>query len=165
MKTLGCSSRTIAAQIKVPKSTVNDIYRHAVQNAIKKSGDNSSSELTTISSEPARPVVPCLTRPIQPGPQPGLALSELLAKDCLDTNPRSGRPVVLTIGQKKILADKEREDFRSRRMRVVDLQQEAGVGHVCRTTAAKALREKGIKAYREDFKFILSTENKFIRKV
>jgi hypothetical protein len=50
-------------------------------------------------------------------------------------------------------------------MRVVDLQQEVGLGHVCQTTIFKALHENGVKVYEEDFKFILSTENKDIRKV
>ena len=50
-------------------------------------------------------------------------------------------------------------------MRVVDLQREAGVGHVCQTTALNALHANSLKAYREDFKFILSVENKVIRQV
>ena len=77
----------------------------------------------------------------------------------------SGRPLALTIGEKKILVDTVRKGFCSRRMRIVDLQQEAGLGHVCRTTIFKALHENGLKAYREDFKFILSTDNKEIRQV
>ena len=36
MKSFGCSSRNIAAQTNVPKSTVNNIYRHALQNAARK---------------------------------------------------------------------------------------------------------------------------------
>lgn len=44
-------------------------------------------------------------------------------------------------------------------MALVDLQREAGLGHVCRTTVYSVLREAGIKAFVEEFKFILDDEN------
>ena len=34
---------------------------------------------------------------------------------------------------------------------------------VCDSTVYRALRKRGIRAYREEFKFILSTENKYAR--
>lgn len=50
-------------------------------------------------------------------------------------------------------------------MALVDLQQEAGLGGVCRTAVYKVLKEEGIKAYVEEFKFILDGENMKVRKV
>ncbi|RPA97195.1 hypothetical protein L873DRAFT_1771557 [Choiromyces venosus 120613-1] len=48
-------------------------------------------------------------------------------------------------------------------MRLVDIRRESGLSHVSDTTIWKALRERGIKAYREEFKFILKSENKLQR--
>ena len=53
MKSFGCSSRNIAAQTNVPKSTVNNIYRHALQNAAnKRLEDCVSSSATGTASGP-----------------------------------------------------------------------------------------------------------------
>ena len=42
----------------------------------------------------------------------------------------------------------------------VDLQLEANLGHVSRSTIYKTLRSFGYRAYVEEFKFILDEENK-----
>ena len=166
MKSLGCSSRNISAQTKVPKSTVNDIYRHALQNAFQKRNLLSTTPLAITAPPIEGPTMPEVraSHPAVPFPEP-VPLIELLSRDCLNTNARSGRPPSLTVLEKKTFVNMAKRDFQSRRMRIIDLQREAGVGRVSQTTALKALHENGIKAYREDFKFILSTENKTVRKV
>jgi hypothetical protein len=50
-------------------------------------------------------------------------------------------------------------------MRLVYIRREAGLAHVSDSTVLKALHERKLKAYREEFKFILSSENKQIRLV
>ena len=45
-------------------------------------------------------------------------------------------------------------------MRLVDLRREADLSHVSDTTIFRALHEQGFKAYHEEFKFILTAENK-----
>lgn len=177
MRTLGCSFRNIAAQTQLPKSTVNNIYRHALENAAKKHQNNiiPESSVRTMSAEPrslseSQPTeattLPDLVPAGCPLPQqPAIPLLELLSQDCLNSHSRSGRPAVLSEVEKKKLVDVARGDFKTRRMRLVDLQREAGLGQICRTTALKALHENGIKAYQEDFKFILTGENKEIRQV
>ena len=164
MKSFGYSSRNIAAQTNVPKSTVNNIYRHALQNAARKRLEDCASTSACGPETQAGPVRSAtstgtqLQLPALPEPKPvqasallplaqAVPLRELFSKNCLDTNARSGRPPALTRGQKKILVDTVRKDFGSSRMRVVDLQREAGVGHVCQTTALNALHANGLKAY------------------
>ena len=94
-----------------------------------------------------------------------LSLLDLLAAGNLDSRPRSGRPQALSEAEKDHLVATVKRDFRTRRMVLVDLRREAGLSHVCNTTVWNALRERGIKAYREQFKFILTTHNKKIRLV
>ena len=47
----------------------------------------------------------------------------------------------------------------------VDLRREAGLSHVSDITVFRALHEQGFKAYHEEFKFILTVENKAERMV
>jgi transposase len=56
-----------------------------------------------------------------------------------------------------------KQDFNSRRMRLIEIQQAAGLGHVSTCTVWSALHKRGIKAYVEEFKFILTGENKEVR--
>jgi len=49
-------------------------------------------------------------------------------------------------------------------MKLIDIRREAGLSHVSDSTVMRALHEQGIKAYREEFKFILKDENMAIRK-
>jgi len=49
-------------------------------------------------------------------------------------------------------------------MELIDIRREAGLSHVSDSTVMRALHEQGIKAYREEFKFILKDENMAIRK-
>ena len=93
------------------------------------------------------------------------SLLDLLAASNLDSRRRSGRPQALSEAEKDHLVATVKRDFRTRRMFLVDLRREAGLSHVCNTTVWSALRERGIRAYREQFKFILTTENKKIRLV
>lgn len=90
---------------------------------------------------------------------------ELISKDFLDPDARSGRPKALTEEEKDRLIATVKRDFDTRRMKLVDLRREAELSHVSDSTVYKALREREIKAYREEFKFILSPENKTTRLV
>ena len=92
-----------------------------------------------------------------------ISLCELLSKDCLDRKPRSGRPKALTDAEIDHLVLTVKSTFRTRQMWLVDIRREAGLGHVSDSTVWKALRSRGIKAYREMFKFILKSENKVVR--
>ncbi|RPA90588.1 hypothetical protein L873DRAFT_402325 [Choiromyces venosus 120613-1] len=53
-----------------------------------------------------------------------------------------------------------KRNFMTRRMKLVDIWQEAGLSHVCNGTVFNALVECRLEAYREEFKFILSPECK-----
>lgn len=103
-----------------------------------------------------------LERPVLPEEIP---LLELIAADVLKPDSRSGRPQVLSEEEKDRLVAVVKRDFKTRRMKVVDLRQEAGLSHVSDFPILKALHERGLKAYREEFKFILTTENKAVRLV
>jgi transposase len=96
---------------------------------------------------------------------PELSLQELISRDALDPKKRTGRPQSLTEAEKDRLVATVKRDFKTRRMRLVDLRREAGLSHVSDTTVFRALQERELKAYREEFKFILSEENKKIRLV
>ena len=50
-------------------------------------------------------------------------------------------------------------------MQMVDIQREAGFPHVSVTTLLRALKERKIGAYHEEFKQILTAENKKLRLV
>ena len=92
-----------------------------------------------------------------------ISLCKLLSKDCLDRKPRSGRPKALTNAEIDHLVLTVKSNFRTRRMCLVNIRREARLGHVSDSTVWKALRSRGIKAYREMFKFILKSENKVVR--
>ena len=94
-----------------------------------------------------------------------LTLSELLVSDCLDANKRSGRRQRLTAGEKARLILIVRESFDTRRMSLVNIQCRARLGHVALSTIHLALADAGIKAYVEEFKFILDEENMLVRYV
>ena len=136
----------------IPSSTANDIFRHTAKNAAEKRkereqeiGDNLAAELDDSGGEE-------------------IPLLELIAKDCLDPKSRSGRPRKLSATEKQRLAATVRRGY-TRRMKLVDLRREAGLGDVSDTTVLRALHEQGIKAYREEFKFILDEKNMQTRKV
>ena len=90
---------------------------------------------------------------------------DLIAADILNPNTRSGRPTSLTLEEKKHLVVTVKMSFTTRRMRLVDLRREASLSHVSDSTVFRALHEHGLKAYHEEFKFILSAENKAERLV
>lgn len=72
---------------------------------------------------------------------------------------RPGRQPCLSTEEKHHLIS-VRRDWKSRHMTLVDLQLEANLGHVSRSTIYKTLRSFGYRAYVEEFKFILDEENK-----
>ena len=92
-----------------------------------------------------------------------ISLLELISSKCLDSRPRSGRPAVLTEVDKDHLVHTVKRNFTTRRMSLVDIRRESGLSHVSNSTVWKVLKQRGIKAYREEFKFILKPENKVIR--
>jgi hypothetical protein len=83
----------------------------------------------------------------------------------LDLNKRTGRPPSLTEAEKDHVVATVKRDFETPRMRLVDLRRQSGLTRVSDSTILKALHERKRKAYREDFKFIFSSENKQIRLV
>jgi len=83
----------------------------------------------------------------------------------LDPTPRSGRPKALSDADKNALVLFVKQGFDTRRMTLRDIRREAGFSHVCDTTIFKALAARGIHAYKELFKFILTAENKIKRLV
>jgi len=87
-----------------------------------------------------------------------LSLVELLAAAAPDK--KTSRPLVLTDAEKDHLVATAKQSFETRRMSLVDLQCEAGLGHVYPQTILNALNERGIKCCREELKFILKPENK-----
>ena len=93
------------------------------------------------------------------------SLLELISAKVLDPNVQSGRPAALTENEKDNLIDFVKRNFMTRRMKLVDIRQEAGLSHVCNGTVFSALVERGLGAYREEFKFILSPESKTQRLV
>jgi hypothetical protein len=66
---------------------------------------------------------------------------------------------------KKRLVEVVRHDWSTRHMTLIEIQNEAGLGHVSKATIIWTLHEKGLKAYVEEQKFILSSENKPVRLV
>ena len=93
----------------------------------------------------------------------GVTLLELIEPGNLDASKRSGRPPVLTEADKDKLAAFIRTGFETRRMALTDIKRESGFGHVSNQTISRALEDRGIGQYREEFKFILKSENKIIR--
>ena len=91
-----------------------------------------------------------------------LSFAQLISSGNLDPAARSGRPNILTSEDIDHLVAVKR-DFTTRRMSLVDLRREAGLSHVSDSTIWKALSFRGIKAYREQFKFILKEDNKRVR--
>ncbi len=87
-----------------------------------------------------------------------LSLAELLAAAA--PGKATGRPQALTEEEKDRLVATTKRDFETRRMSLVDLQCEAGLGHVCPQTILTALNERGLKCYREQYKFILKPEGR-----
>ena len=125
----------------IPTSTANDIWRHAVENAEKARHE-------------ARQRV---EKPI--------GLLELVEAKCLDPNPRQGMPEVFTEEDKDCLVETVKLNFASRRMKLIDIQPEAGLSHVGDGTVFCALASRGIHAYHEEFKPILGPEHRLNRLV
>ncbi|RPA97573.1 hypothetical protein L873DRAFT_1918826 [Choiromyces venosus 120613-1] len=92
-----------------------------------------------------------------------ISLFELLSKNCLDKKPRSGRPKALTDTEIDHLVVTVKCDFHTWQMCLVNIQREARLSHVSDSTIWKALRSRGIRPYREMFKFILKSKNKVVR--
>lgn len=92
-----------------------------------------------------------------------VSLLELLAAS--KPGITTGRPRKLTEADKDHLVVVVKRDWATRHMSLVEIQQEAGFGHIAASTVLNALHERGIKAYREEFKFILKSQNKAQRLV
>jgi len=94
---------------------------------------------------------------------PELSFLDLISTKALDSRCRSGCPQALSSTEKDSLVGFIKRDFTTRRMVLVVIQQESGLSHVSDTTIWKALKERRIKPYREEFKFKLKSENKLLR--
>ena len=121
---------------EISVSTANDIWIHAVTNARKaRIKKNESLEVP-------------------------FSMIELISAEILDLNSCSKRPQALTAAEKDSLVRLVRRDFTTQQIKLVDLQREAGLSHVCFATIFNALVERSLRAYREQFKFILNPISK-----
>lgn len=166
------SFRNISTLLNIPKSTCNNIYRHAVKNVQAK---HSAAGLGYSPASDALLLPPPVDYPANydtievpqgllnlntAAPEPEeLLLLALLDTECLDANKRTGRPKRLLPEEKERLIQFVHKSWETRRMSIVDIQQRTGLGHACRSTIHNALAEAGIKAYVEEFKFILDEDN------
>src|SRR5205085_1029809 len=91
-----------------------------------------------------------------------LMLLELLTLECLDANRNIGRPQRLLPEEKEWLILLVRESWATRRISLVEMQRQAGLGHAGHSTILRALAEAGIKTYVEEFKFILDEDNMLV---
>jgi len=87
-------------------------------------------------------------------------LAEFITSSALDPKARSGRPGLLSKEDKDRLVLFVKRDFDTRRMKIIDIRCEAGFLHVGQRTLLRALKELGIGAYQEEFRPILTPENK-----
>ena len=124
----------------IPISTVHEIWQHAKTNAYnaRQASGGLGTDLIDVP----------------------LSLQELIAHSALDPKARSGRPAVLSKEDKDRLIVFIKRDFYTRRMNMIDVQREADFAHVSLKTLLRALAEWGIGAYQEEFKPILTAENK-----
>ncbi|RPB00586.1 hypothetical protein L873DRAFT_1897670, partial [Choiromyces venosus 120613-1] len=129
---------------------------------------SATAHLCTVPQAPVLTVLPPTSTPTQisiPDPSSTLisdkefSLMELISASVLDSDPHSGHPPSFSESDKDKLVKLVKKDFITRRMTLCDIQREAGLSHVCKTTVFRALQERGIGAYPEVFKFILSKEN------
>ncbi|RPB00568.1 hypothetical protein L873DRAFT_1897545 [Choiromyces venosus 120613-1] len=129
---------------------------------------SATAHLCTIPQAPVLTVLPPTSTPTQisiPGPSSTLisdkefSLMELISASVLDSDPHSGRPSSLSESDKDKFVKLVKKDFITRRMTLCDIQREADLSHMCKTTVFRALQERGIGMYPEVFKFILSKEN------
>lgn len=93
-------------------------------------------------------------------PQAEIGLLEIINAECLNSDVRSGRPQVLSEMEKDHLVAVAKRDWSTRHMTREDVQLEASLGHVGRSTVLRTLHSRGIKAYVEECKFILDENNK-----
>ena len=173
--------RQIAEQAGVSKSAVHDIWKHAQKKARAKkvnsnppgdnppddnpSGDNPSGDNPSgdnPSSDNLHSDNPINgrqgTTQMEVTACRELSLVELLSAVAPDKP--TGRPQALTEDEKDHLVATVKRDFETRRMTLVELQCEAGLGHDFLQTILRDLNERGLKCYREEFEFILNADNK-----
>ena len=160
----GYSVRNIAKIVGVPKSTCHDIIKHTLSSALLS--------LPTLPPQAPQISTPSLPNPLPPALPPALpevplqlALPLSQRLDHLYPSPRLGRPRLLSDSQKNHLKEVVKSSWKTRRMNIAELREEAGLGNVSITTIQRALHEKGFGSYREQWKFILDEENRQRRKL
>lgn len=89
-----------------------------------------------------------------------IGLLDLISVECLNSDARSGRPQALSEVEKNHLVAIAKRDWGTQHITWEELQLEANLGHVGRTTILKALHSSKVKAYVEECKFILDEDNK-----
>lgn len=165
----GGSFRTIQAMTGVPKSTVSNIVKHALTNARAAKEVQGANDAETASVDPDELLLrvdvelELAQRGLRVPKLDNVSLLDLIAAENLDAAKRSGRPLALSEADKDKLAAFVRTGFESRRMALTDIKRETGFGHLSNQTISRGLQDRGIKQYREEFKFILKEENKFER--
>ena len=92
-------------------------------------------------------------------------MAELTDNKCLDACKRPGPIPRLSKTEKIHLAETVRHSYEIQRMQLVVLRQIAVLSHVSDSTVLRASHERGAKAYREELKFILTTNSIAIWKV
>ena len=88
-----------------------------------------------------------------------LSLHRLIAPEALRAAYCCGGPKSLSEGQKEALKSLVKQDWATRRMTVMDMKGLA----LSKCTIQKGLQEKGLRSYREQWKFILDEENRGCR--
>ena len=181
------SFRKIQSILGVPKSTCSDIYKHALKNATATAhrqltnDDSDQQEAASLSAESADVFLAGIEAQLdkiytEPRPkecldleekdsEAGLPLLELISADCLDSDARCGRPQSLSGAERDHLIATAKRDWGTRHMSLIEIQREAGLGHVHYATIIRALYSQGIKAYVEECMFILNEDNKKRRMV
>ncbi|KAF8539363.1 hypothetical protein BDD12DRAFT_882475 [Trichophaea hybrida] len=85
-------------------------------------------------------------------------LLDLIWYHCLDSNAQSGRSPHLIQKEPDNLITTVKMNCTTQRMCLEDHRSNPGLTHISNTTVYNAPHAAGIKAYQEEFKFILTTE-------
>ena len=96
----------------------------------------------------------------EPHWQTEIELLDLISTEYLNSDAWSGRPQVLSGLEKDHLVAVAKRDWGTRHMTWEEVQLEANLGHVGRSTILRTLHSRGVKAYVEECKFILDEDNK-----
>ena len=100
------------------------------------------------------------TQTEEPHWQTEIKLLDLISAECLNSDARSSRPQVLSEMEKDYLVAVAKRDWGLLEITREEVQREASLGHVERSTILRTLYFWGVKACVEECKFILDEDNK-----